>query len=65
MLPTTNSDYERTDPNVSLVELTKGLLEGAHENSSRFKQVFALRNVLDEETDRGCALMIGAYLDNL
>jgi DNA-binding MltR family transcriptional regulator len=47
------------------IALVKALLDGKLESSSRYKEIFDLKISLDAETDRGCSLMIGAYLDEL
>lgn len=65
MVSSDKKDDHRTNLNEYLLDLTKALLEGKLEKSERFIEVFNLKASLDKETDRGCALMIGAYLDNL
>lgn len=58
----TDQDY---DDFVEMLEAIKDIFTGRHESTTRYSEIIDLKKGLSSETDRGCVLMIVAYLDEL
>jgi len=49
---------------IGVSPVSEKLMTIPHELAAKFDEVYELRASLDDETDRGCALMAAAYLDS-
>lgn len=54
-----NSDFD------SMIDALTAIFTGKHESTARYNEILDLKKGLASETDRGCGLMVGAYLDEL